>query len=56
LDVLHHLVEGKGDREIADILWIGYRTVTNHVASILSKLGTSSRTTTATIAVRPGSA
>jgi DNA-binding NarL/FixJ family response regulator len=52
LEVLHHLVQGKSDREIAEELYISYRTVTNHVASILRKLNVDSRTAAATQAVR----
>ncbi|HEU0113928.1 MAG TPA: LuxR C-terminal-related transcriptional regulator, partial [Thermomicrobiales bacterium] len=51
-EVLRLLVEGKSDREIADALFISYRTVTNHVASILAKLDAPTRTAAATIAVR----
>jgi DNA-binding CsgD family transcriptional regulator len=54
LEVLHLLVQGKADREIADELFISYRTVTNHVASILRKLDVDSRTAAATQAVRRG--
>jgi excisionase family DNA binding protein len=53
-EVLALLVEGKGDREIAEALSISYRTVTNHVASILTKLDAPTRTAAATFAVRRG--
>ena len=53
-EVLALLVEGKGDREIAEALPISYRTVTNHVASILTKLDAPTRTAAATFAVRRG--
>ncbi len=53
-EVLALLVEGKGDREIAEVLSISYRTVTNHVASILAKLDAPTRTAAATLAVRRG--
>jgi excisionase family DNA binding protein len=53
-EVLALLVEGKGDREIAGALSISYRTVTNHVASILTKLDAPTRTAAATLAVRRG--
>ncbi len=52
LDVLRLLVEGQSDREIAEQLFISYRTVTTHVRSILNKLGVDSRTAAATYAVR----
>ncbi len=54
LDVLRLLVEGKSDREIADALGISPRTVMRHVTGILDKLGVSSRTAAATLAVRHG--
>jgi DNA-binding CsgD family transcriptional regulator/tetratricopeptide (TPR) repeat protein len=53
-DVLRLLVEGRTDREIADALFIGHRTVASHVMSILGKLGVDSRTAAATYAVRHG--
>ncbi|MCC6314386.1 MAG: tetratricopeptide repeat protein [Thermomicrobiales bacterium] len=52
LDVLRLLIEGRTDREIADVLFIGHRTVASHVSSILGKLGVESRTAAATFAVR----
>jgi DNA-binding NarL/FixJ family response regulator len=52
LDVLRLLVEGQSDREIAEQLFISYRTVTTHVRSILNKLGVDSRTAAATYAAR----
>ena len=52
LDVLRLLAMGKTDREIAEALSISYRTVTNHVASILTKLDAPTRTAAATFAVR----
>jgi DNA-binding CsgD family transcriptional regulator len=52
LDVLREIVAGQSDRAIADALFISHRTVTSHVTSILSKLGVTSRTAAAAIAVR----
>jgi DNA-binding CsgD family transcriptional regulator/tetratricopeptide (TPR) repeat protein len=52
LDVLRLLVEGLSDREIADQLYISHRTVMHHVSSILKKLGVTSRTAAAALAVR----
>jgi DNA-binding NarL/FixJ family response regulator len=43
LDVLHLLVEGCTDREIADRLFISRRTASKHVEAILAKLGVHSR-------------
>ena len=54
LDVLRLIVDGHTDREIADTLSIGVRTVHTHVTSILNKLGVTSRTAAATRAVRDG--
>jgi DNA-binding CsgD family transcriptional regulator len=42
-EVLHWLVEGKRDREIATILRISARTIEKHVSSILRKLGVETR-------------
>jgi non-specific serine/threonine protein kinase len=53
-DVLRLIAEGRPDREIAETLSIGVRTVHTHVTSILNKLGVSSRTAAATYAVRHG--
>ena len=52
LDVLRLLIDGKTNPEIADDLFISERTVQSHVARILQKLGVSSRTAAATVAVR----
>jgi non-specific serine/threonine protein kinase len=53
-EVLHLLVEGKSNQEIAATLFISPNTVTNHVANIMNKLGLDSRTAVATWAVRRG--
>ena len=42
-EVLRLLAIRYTDREIADALFISYRTATTHVANILNKLGVSSR-------------
>jgi DNA-binding NarL/FixJ family response regulator len=52
LEVLARIVAGKTDQSIADELFVSYRTVTTHVTNILNKLGASSRTEAAAIAVR----
>jgi DNA-binding CsgD family transcriptional regulator len=54
LDVLRLIIEGKTDREIAAALFISHRTVMRHVTGVLNKLGVSSRTAAATLAVRNG--
>jgi non-specific serine/threonine protein kinase len=53
-EVLRLLVEGRQDREIADVLSIGLRTVESHVASILAKLGVETRTAAAAYAFHHG--
>jgi DNA-binding CsgD family transcriptional regulator len=53
-DVLRLLVAGRSDRQIGQELYISHRTVSNHVAAILSKLGVSSRSEAAVRAVREG--
>lgn len=53
-DVLRILVSGRTDRQIAEELHISHRTVSNHVAAIMTKLGTSSRSESAVRAVREG--
>ena len=52
LDVLLLLVQGKSDREIAETLFIGTRTVETHVSNLIAKLGVSNRTEAATLATR----
>jgi predicted ATPase/DNA-binding CsgD family transcriptional regulator len=54
LDVLHLLVEGNSDREIAEALFIGARTVQTHVANLFAKLGVNARAEAAAVAVRRG--
>jgi non-specific serine/threonine protein kinase len=54
LDVLRLLAEGKSDREIAEALFIGLRTVETHVSNLLAKLGARNRAEAAALAVRQG--
>jgi predicted ATPase/DNA-binding CsgD family transcriptional regulator len=54
LDVLRLLVEGRSDKEIADALFIGARTVQTHVANLFAKLGVNARAEAAAVAVRRG--
>jgi predicted ATPase/DNA-binding CsgD family transcriptional regulator len=51
-DVLRLLAEGKSDREIADTLFIGTRTVETHVSNLIAKLGVHNRTEAAALATR----
>ena len=53
-DVLRLLAQGQSNKEIAQSLRIGDKTVKTHVSSILSKLGVLSRTQAALYAVRIG--
>jgi len=53
-DVLRLLAKGKTDREIAEALFIGPRTVETHVSNLLGKLGVANRAEDAAFAVRTG--
>ena len=53
-DVLRLLAVGRSNKEIANELVIGEKTVKTHVSNILMKLGVSSRTQAALYAVRIG--
>ena len=53
-EVLHPLVAGGTDRAIAERLFIGHRTVQDHVSHILGKLGVVNRTEAAAVAIRDG--
>lgn len=50
--VLIHVSEGKTNREIAKVLYLGEGTVRNYVSSILSKLDVNNRAEAAAYAVR----
>lgn len=54
LEVVRLLATGQSNQEIATALNIRPRTVVNHVANIMNKLGMESRTAVATWAVRNG--
>jgi DNA-binding NarL/FixJ family response regulator len=54
LEVLALLARGLPNKEIADSLYIGERTVKFHVSSILAKLDAGNRTEAARLAVRRG--
>jgi DNA-binding NarL/FixJ family response regulator len=53
-DVLRLVAEGKANKEIAQGLGIGEKTVKTHVSNILAKLGLQSRTQAALYAARIG--
>jgi NarL family two-component system response regulator LiaR len=52
--VLRLMVEGLGNKEIAQRLGIGDKTVKTHVSNVLSKLGVADRTQAAVLAIRNG--
>jgi predicted ATPase/DNA-binding CsgD family transcriptional regulator len=53
-EILPYLVAGMTDREIAERLILGRRTVESHVARILAKLGVTTRTAAAGAAIAAG--
>jgi DNA-binding CsgD family transcriptional regulator len=52
VEVLQLIVAGKGNREIAQCLFLSPNTVANHVRSILAKTNTANRTEAAAFALR----
>ncbi len=54
IEVLRLMVQGRSNPDIADELVISRFTVKNHVSNILSKLGVTSRTEAATLALKHG--
>jgi len=54
LEVLRQIVDGKSNKEIANVLSISEATVKSHINNILSKLGVSDRTQAATRALQRG--
>lgn len=53
-EVLHHIADGRSNREIARALVLSEKTVKTHVSNILMKLDVSDRTQAALWAVRHG--
>ena len=54
MEVLHWIIKGKTNKEIADKLIMAEETVKHHVDNILSKLGVENRTSAATAALLRG--
>jgi NarL family two-component system response regulator LiaR len=48
--VLRLLIEGKSNRDIAEVLFISPRTATTHVTNILAKFGVETRAAAVTYA------
>ncbi len=53
-EVLRLLVEGRSNREIAEVLFISPRTASTHTGRVLEKLGVGSRAAAASVARRHG--
>jgi len=53
-DVLRLMVEGLPNKQIAQRLGIGEKTVKTHVSRVLAKLGVADRTQAAVLAIREG--
>jgi ATP/maltotriose-dependent transcriptional regulator MalT len=54
LETLCLATQGMTDKEIADALFIAYRTATDHMGNILGKLGVNSRVAAVAMALREG--
>ena len=53
-EVLYHVARGETDKEIADMLFVSRKTVSNHVSNILAKLAVSNRREAVKTAFRIG--
>jgi DNA-binding NarL/FixJ family response regulator len=53
-EVLRQLANGQTNKEIAEVLHIGYQTVNEHVQRIFGKIGVNDRTQAAVWAIRKG--
>ena len=53
-NVLVHMASGLSNQQIADTLFVSYRTVTTHATSIMTKLDVASRTAAVAWAIRNG--
>jgi DNA-binding CsgD family transcriptional regulator/tetratricopeptide (TPR) repeat protein len=54
LEVLRLMADGRSNQQIADQLFLSFRTVTTYVTNILTKLGVESRTGAVAYAIRAG--
>jgi DNA-binding NarL/FixJ family response regulator len=54
LEILHHLVLGLDNHEIADKLFISYETVRNHIKHIYEKLHVHSKSQAVAKAIKQG--
>ncbi len=54
IEVLEYVVQGKTNKEIAQILMVTYHTIKAHVASIIRKIGVKNRLEAALVAVSKG--
>ncbi|MGE5377836.1 MAG: response regulator [Bacteroidota bacterium] len=53
-EVIHLVVQGRSNREIADVLMISEKTAKAHISNILGKLGVEDRTQMAVYAIKYG--
>ena len=54
IEVLEYVVQGKTNKEIAQILMVTHHTIKAHVASIIKKIGVKNRLEAALVAVSKG--
>ncbi len=54
IEVLEYVVQGKTNKEIAQILMVTHHTIKAHVASIIRKIGVKNRLEAALVAVSKG--
>lgn len=54
MEILQHIVEGRSNAQIAQLLFISEKTVKNHITNILRKLDLTDRTQAAVYALRHG--
>lgn len=54
VEVLQYVMQGKTNKEIAQLLMITHHTVKAHVASIIRKVGVKNRLDAALVAARKG--